>query len=326
RAGRTARVRFTHPHCLTRGGACVSADGGRTWRWHAATLDPQLEGFDYTFAADGPVRFALAIPYTQADFDAWLTDHRPHPDLRVETLCTTEAGRAVELLRLGREVDDAPHRVAVIARQHCCESLASFELEGLMEAVLADDDAGRWLRDNVAWAVVPFMDKDGVEAGDQGKNRQPHDHNRDWVEGRYPSVRAVRELIADWSADDGVSLTLDLHCPWLRGEHNEDIYIVGSSNPAVWREQQAFAAHLERVNDSPLPYEAAKTLPHGQAWNVGGSAEPTSFGRWSANVAGAPLAATIEFPYALAGGATITADAARAFGRSVARAVREYLA
>ena len=44
------------------------------------------------------------------------------------------------------------------------------------------------------------MDKDGVEDGDQGKNRRPGDHNRDWDgESIYNSTEAVREFLLVWS-------------------------------------------------------------------------------------------------------------------------------
>jgi hypothetical protein len=38
----------------------------------------------------------------------------------------------------------------------------------------------------VEFCIAPFMDKDGVEEGDQGKLRWPHDHWEDYAEGsRY---------------------------------------------------------------------------------------------------------------------------------------------
>ncbi len=78
--------------------------------------------------------------------------------------------------------------------------MASWSLEGLMDEVLADTTDGRWLREHVEFLVVPFMDKDGVEDGDQGKNRRPHDHNRDYLgESIYPEVAAWRAFVPGWS-------------------------------------------------------------------------------------------------------------------------------
>ncbi|MBQ6011409.1 MAG: hypothetical protein IJL17_22960, partial [Kiritimatiellae bacterium] len=47
-----------------------------------------------------------------------------------------------------------------------------------IDEVLSGSKEGEWIRDNADCVFVPFMDKDGVENGDQGKHRAPHDHNR----------------------------------------------------------------------------------------------------------------------------------------------------
>ena len=47
---------------------------------------------------------------------------------------------------------------------------ASYALEGLISAVLDEPDY-EWLRQNVDFLIVPFVDKDGVEEGDQGKQK-----------------------------------------------------------------------------------------------------------------------------------------------------------
>ena len=59
-------------------------------------------------------------------------------------------------------------RIFMSARHHCSETMASWVLEGVGEAFLADDDLGRWLRENVELMMVPFVDYDGAQAGDQG--------------------------------------------------------------------------------------------------------------------------------------------------------------
>lgn len=62
------------------------------------------------------------------------------------------------------------------------------------------------------------MDKDGVEDGDQGKNRLPHDHNRDYTgESIYASVRASRDFVPHWSVGR-LKFALDMHCPYILGK------------------------------------------------------------------------------------------------------------
>ena len=74
--------------------------------------------------------------------------------------------------------------------------------------------------------AIPFMDRDGVEDGDQGKNRTPHDHNRDYNERPlYPEVSALMKL--GESLKPRVLVATDLHCPHIRGEWNDRVYLVG---------------------------------------------------------------------------------------------------
>src|SRR5690606_10074741 len=86
-----------------------------------------------------------------------------------------------------------------------------------------------WLRDNVEFFIVPFLDKDGVEDGDQGKIRLPHDHNRDYKdESIYNSIAELRQIIPEWGQGK-LKIGIDIHCPYLyeRGSGwNEHIYFV----------------------------------------------------------------------------------------------------
>jgi hypothetical protein len=204
--------------------------------------------------------------------------------------------------------------------------MASFVLESLLAAVLADDPVGAWFQDTVDVLVVPFMDKDGVEQGDQGKNRRPRDHNRDYAgESVHPEVAALRALTPEWSGGL-LRIALDLHCPYIRGDYNEHIYMVGSADSAVWERQQAFGALLEEVNDGPLSYHVSDNLPHGEAWNRASNYDGgLSFGRWAEGIPGIWLSGTIEIPYANVHGVPVTAESAHAFGRSLARAIKKYL-
>lgn len=174
--------------------------------------------------------------------------------------------------------------------------------------------------------MIPFVDRDGVEDGDQGKNRQPRDHNRDYDSNSlYPETRAIQNFVPEWSKGK-LRFTLDLHCPAIRGEHNEVIYIVGSQNSETWEQQKRFGEILERVQKGPLVYRAADNLPFGEKWNKGDNfTKGPSAARWASTLPGVKLATTIEFPYANAAGSEVNAETARAFGHDLARAIRNYL-
>ena len=49
------------------------------------------------------------------------------------------------------------------------------------------------------------------------------------------------------------------------------------------------------------------------------------FSRWAATLPGIALAATLEFPYATAGGKEVNVATARRFGQDLAHAIRRFL-
>jgi hypothetical protein len=268
------------------------------------------------------------VPYQEANLRELLDRHKGNRHLKVEQHSTTKKGRKTERLRLGKLDAQPQHRALLTARHHSCEMMASWELEGLIDAVLADTPDGRWLRDQVELAIIPFMDKDGVEEGDQGKNRRPHDHNRDYLgESIYPPVAALKEFAPRWSQGK-LRLAFDLHCPYIRGggdgpSSNERIFFVGNPSQEIWHRQQQFCGILQQVQTGPLVYDPKHNLPAGQKWNI--LKEPRSCSRWTATLPGILVATTIELPYANVAGTPVTAESARAFGHDLARAIRVYL-
>ena len=324
-AGKTLSFRFTNGNVIGPNGPAASLDDGLTWTWLGKTED--RKSFSHTFAEDTTsVIFSLAMNYTEATLERFLKPYQNYPALERGVLCKSPEGRAVEQLRVGK-IDGPPkHRVLVTARSHACEMMASYAVEGIIEAVLADDPLGSALRDHVEFLVIPFVDKDGVEKGDQGKNRKPRDHNRDYDERSiYPETRAIMETVPKW-ADGKLSLALDLHCPYISGGINEVIYLVGSSDPEIWKEQTRFGQILEKVRQGPLEYRASDNLPFGKAWNTGANDSlGTSGSRWAADLPGMKMASTVEIPYSNARGKQVTAESARAFGHDLARAIHRYL-
>ncbi len=325
-AGHSLHVTCLAANCLTERGAALSVDGGRSWAW-IEDYDPASAAFTLTAGEHDHLRLCLAMPYTRRDLDRWLAANAQHPDLRVHGLCRTAQHRALPWLELGRHDGGECAQVVLSARHHCCEMMASWVLEGLMDAVLADAATGRALRAGLRLLVVPLVDGDGVEAGDQGKSRHPHDHNRDYYEqARYPETRALMELVTA-TCDTRFRLALDLHCPWIRGGNNHHIYIVGSRDPGNAERQAAFARVLEAGRVGPLPYRAAETLAFGKDWNTTPALAPgmTCAGWMLTRAPERVTSATIEIPYAVAGGVTVDPRTARAFGADLAAAMAEFL-
>ena len=102
--------------------------------------------------------------------------------------------------------------------------------------------------------------------------------------------------------------------------------MVGLSDERMWQEQREFGRILETIQNGPLLYKATDNLPFGKAWNTDRNfAKGKSCSRWASGLEGIRLVAPFEIPYANAGGQAVTPRTARAFGRSLARALRRYL-
>jgi hypothetical protein len=323
-AGRTLTFRFTGSPVLTSLGPAVSKDEGKTWRWLGQ--DPfDGTGFVYAFGPEEQdVRFGLAPAYTLEHWSAFVDGHRGNPCLKDDGLAETRRGRAVPLARAGCLDGNAKHRIVLTCRHHACEMMADYVLEGILQTVLSETALGKWFQSSVEVLAVPFVDLDGVEEGDQGKNRRPHDHGRDYGEKTiYPTPAALKEYIPKWS-DGKLRIALDLHCPMHRWPEQEEILLVAPSGEANLERLRRFAQILEREQTGPLHYSAERVLPHGTSWNVS-SLPLLSFGGWVVQQPDVRVAATVETPYALAAGREVNADSAREFGRDLAAAMAEYL-
>ncbi len=323
--GRMLTFHFTDGEPVGTRGPAVSSDRGIVWRW--LSRDFTQKSFTYHFSPDeSEVWFAFGMVYTQRDWDRFIAQHKDSPFIELGELATTRKGRPVEKLRLGCVTGVPHHRVLLTARHHACEMMASYVVEGFIEGVLADNDEAAWLRQNVEFLVVPFVDKDGVEDGDQGKNRAPRDHNRDYDDTSvYVETAAIRQQVPDW-ADGRLSVAIDLHCPHIRGPHNECVYQVGSSSGDHWAAQQRFGKLLEAVAPHPLSYRQTDDLPFGEAWNTGTNySQGLSFGRWAAMLPGVRLSTSLEIPYATANGTEVNVSSARQLGANMATALQRYL-
>ena len=318
-AGRRVRVHFTDRNPVGTRGSAISTDRGASWHWLDRDFTP--ESFEYSVPEGADeVWFSLGMVYTERDWRAFVAESGlPH-----QVLTQSNGGREVELLEIG--APEAARAVVVTARHHCCEMMASYALEGLVQALVEADSAElRQLKEQVKFYFIPFVDKDGVEQGDQGKLRRPHDHNRDYLAGIYAETRAIAELCRELAAEGRLAVFMDLHCPWIRGNWNEHIYQVGSPVPENWQEQQRFGAILEEVNSGELPYSVAGDLPFGEAWNKVLASEYLTSTRFAVTMPGVKLVTTFEIPYATAGEAVVNRETARAFGRGLAQALARYL-
>lgn len=319
---------FTESRALGVRGAALSLDKGTTWRWlGSGTVEEDRFFYDFPPNIE-EARFSFGMPYLGSHWTAFAHRWRNSTRFANDEFCPTEKGRTSEAAHLYCSSGVTRFRVVVTCRHHCCEMMANYVLEGLIEHILrAEDETGEWLRNNVEFLMLPFMDKDGVEQGDQGKNRRPHDHNRDYLGEKsiYATTIALQKLLPTWS-NGLLRVALDLHCPHISGLHNEDVFLVGSPCDRIRAHEIRFSNILESIHPVSLPFEARHYMPFGTSWNKRKTGDDgICFSHWAGLLPEITLATSIEIPYANAGGVEVNAESSRGFGKDIARALCIYL-
>ena len=138
-AKRNLTFEFATPSPIGVRGPAVSTDRGITWTWLGAD-SVQGTSFSYAFGEhEEETRFCFAIPYVEEHLRRFLNARRDHPCLAVDELCKTRKGRSVERLLIGQPQAEPEYRVLLTARNHACESLASYAMEGFYRG-----DSGRY--------------------------------------------------------------------------------------------------------------------------------------------------------------------------------------
>ncbi len=317
-AKQPGRVKFVFPEevigfkngAIGLQGPAVSHDNGKTWRWMGTE---QVEGssFYYDFSEAGErVQLAVTIPYVESNYVEFMKLNADNPHLKPSVLTKSRHGRDVELLQIG-EPGSQVTPVLVTARHHATESIASYVLEGFLQAAMSDLPDGAEFRKRFVLFAVPFVDKDGVEEGDQGKNRKPHDHNRDYGENSiYPEVQAIKEL--DETHD--FLFAVDFHCPTLVMPDHQVMYFVGAKQNPQYNFENV--TEFARGIKQGLP-ENAPAGP--MVWLRDETEESPKSSRYFGFQEGTIMSATLEIPFAPPGRAT-EADSCRQYGEVILKA------
>lgn len=315
--------RFECPNRICTRGPAFSLDGGVNWQWLAPEGYPGTQSFSYEHkGGNDTVLFCMGISYLQRDFDRFRKE-LSSPYLSCTELCRSRRGRSVELVTV-RE-GEPKRKILLTSRHHAGEMMATHALEGILRAVCADTEFGREFRRTAMIYAVPFVDKDGVEDGDQGKNRMPHDHARDYGPAPiYPETGAIMKLLDAEKPE----FVLDMHCPWLRGgETNEFAYMVGCASERMNPEMDRFGGLLEEESRPEAPFRKADNLPYGVSWNAGANyTQGMTLKQYSsAALPYVVCAQVLEIPFANFRDVTVDRRSMLIFGESIARAILRYL-
>jgi hypothetical protein len=288
-------------------GPAISTDSGKSWKWMGtAQVDGDSFFFEFTKAKER-VRFAVTIPYVQTNLDDFLKQNASNPHLNKSVLTKSQKGREVELLKIGSSGPKVKPML-VTGRHHAAETIASYVLEGFLQEAMSESDFAKEFRTKYLLYAVPFVDKDGVEEGDQGKNRRPHDHNRDYGEKSiYPEIQAIKKL----DKEKNFRFALDFHCPTLVMNDHQVMYFVGPKEHPAYNFQNVteFAGWIKKglPKSAPVgPYVWLRTTKTPAPMNS------NYFGFKKGTI----MAATLEIPFAPPGKAT-DPDSCRKYGQTI---------
>ena len=282
-------------------GPAVSYDL-KNWRW----LDScDGNSFTYRFSEnETKVYFAHHMLYHPESFLAFAKEK----GLEVSELCKSPKGRSVPCIRLG----NGEKSIILTARHHACESTGNYVLEGVLE------EFAKSLPSDISILCVPFADYDGVLDGDQGKSRNPHDHNRDYIESPiYPEVAAIKEH----AKISGCNYGFDFHSPWHRGGENDNIFIVRNSTEKD-SSFERFADILEgEITAGSMDYKKANDHPACTGWNQ----PTTSFSCTMCQRPECDIAATLESTYFGTAENKVSGERLVVLGNAFAKAILKYI-
>lgn len=285
-------------------GAAVSHDL-KTWHWSNQVDEGS---FTYRFGADeSKVYFAHSMLYHPDRFLAFAEKN----GVTVCELCKSRKGRTVPYVQIGA----GKKQILLTARHHACESTGSYVLEGLLARLIANP-----IPDTTIFCV-PFVDYDGVVDGDQGKSRQPHDHNREYLQNEtplYPETAAIRA----YAAENGCNYGFDFHAPWHTKKENDTPFLVHNSVEKRDRLLR-FSALLEAsMTPDAFQYHSTNDYPPNTGWNH------TPGAGFASNMMQRPecdIAVTLETAYFGTPENRVTAEGMVALGRCFAEALRAYI-
>lgn len=296
------------------------------WNWAGKASRISPSEFSYTFqGTEKEVYFCYSLPYQVYDFEQFYTRYSHFSYIKKEVLAVSEKGREVPLLIIGRP--EAKKHIFLSCRHHACESVASYVLEGLLDYVVHNENSV--LMQNYQLHIVPFIDIDGVEEGDQGKGRQPHDHNRDYIEQPvYKSIAAWME----YARQKMPEIFIDLHCPWKWGvadniaEQRNNHPFFTKMLPPIKDELEKLEAVLSVSNQNDhhgtgIIFHPKYDICIGDDWFQPGAPTASAF----FEKLGSRISATLEFPYFGTEDMIITQQNSRCFGKSLARALETYI-
>ncbi len=279
------------------------------WKW--LEKDSTFSKFTYTFSEkETKVYFAHNMIYSETMFREFAAQKQ----MPIQSLCKSRKGRDVPCVCFGK----GHKSIVLTARHHACESTGNYVLEGVLD-VLFDVPLN-----DIQVFCVPFVDYDGVTDGDQGKNRAPYDHNRDYTENKqaiYPETAKIREYIDTHS----VFMAFDFHSPWHVGAENDLVCIIQKSIQKQNRYIKFGNLLDQNLTDDVLQHHQSDDIPPNGGTDNWNKVDTPTFAVYALRKPENELAFTLETCYFGHPDNPFTQERARGMGRCFAKAILEYI-
>lgn len=301
--------RFIDDETIGYYGPAVSYDRVN-WNWLGENSRIDGKTFVYEFKSKKRIYFAFSMLYQVGDFNRFNQGLDKYKCTK-QTLTISKQGREVPLLKIGDS--NAENHILLSARHHACESTGSYVLEGVI------DEFAKNPIPNYLVYVIPFVDIDGVENGDQGKARAPHDHNRDYINSPiYPETKAWME----YSKDLNIKIVIDFHSPGRWAGDNDHICFVKKFGADDWMDEFSDILELETA-DSNYRYDKQNNYLSSRYMKEG--EEFTSCAGFFGKKPGVKMATTAEIPYFGIDDHITTQENMRQFGKAIAISLRKLI-
>ncbi|GMT26945.1 hypothetical protein PFISCL1PPCAC_18242 [Pristionchus fissidentatus] len=238
-AGRPGWVRVGHSICYYRNQYVIDADvaGHRKDRFFSLR-------FTFALRHKADVCYlAYHFPYTnsmlRATLECWTARCVSSIYVRNDEIGLSLAGNALTLLSItatgtAKEVAERD-TVVFTARVHPGESNASWIMHGLLEYLLACDDAiVREARERIVFKCIPMLNPDGVVAGNHRCSLAGHDLNRVWDSPNrslHPEIFHAKAIVQAACETCSPLLFLDLHGHSRRS----NCFLYGNNPDQSWR-------------------------------------------------------------------------------------------
>ncbi|MDR1347012.1 MAG: hypothetical protein LBJ63_01075 [Prevotellaceae bacterium] len=297
--------------------AVYSYDNHKFERFEAN--EAELRKIHKFFDAD-TVYIAYFIPYTNSFLQSRIDNWKQHKDVTVNTFGYSLHNQPMQLMTITDKTvsDENKYRIWIHARTHTSETPSSWHLDGLIEALLADNKDAETYRKYFIFYIVPFANPDGVFEGLSRSNSTGVNQEINWDRDELQTVVEVKNLkqqMKELTSDRAFDLFLNMHSQVA----NSATYWVHTAQTTndKFLSRQLLLCYLNMFDNHYLsPKELsfskmASRYPEGWTWN--------SFGDKT-------VAMTFETPYTYFGESNIwlNTENLRDFGKTTLNAVAMY--